>query len=42
MIDLALEDLMKRGFVVKAKDGRASIFVVTADGERFLTETPPQ
>lgn len=42
VIDLALEDLMKMGFVVKAKDGRASIFVVTADGERFLTETPPQ
>ena len=42
LIDVALEDLMKTGLVVKAKDGRASIFVVTAAGEQMLTELDPQ
>ena len=42
VIDPALEDLIKMGYVAKGEDGRAHVFVVTPEGERMLTELDPQ
>ena len=38
VIDPALEDLMKMGFMAKGQDGNASVFVVTPEGEIYLAE----